>query len=498
MDVDRNLAAARAESSPWPHRPVQGLPASLLAREGQTVAVVALMQREGWLSRDRRRDVVVDLRAQRSWPDGVDTSLPRTELNQLARFLDPQQRALAFWNLVAARRERRRSEALAAHIVSLEAQLLRAYEPAWDALELDDEALCRACPPWPAIRARIEEETSRLVRRPRVSPCMLWLPLCADLDRWPRLDDARRRRVAHAVFALATVCWSDWFVHEAMRRCPELQPELGGTCAEFGGDAVPGAAAAPVPPVAKVPLGLIVERLAALGAELAERPSREAVAELEACAREARAWGLALPDRAMVARRALGLAVEGLRGQTDALAGTPALGWLTVDVRDQVQARWALAARGLDAPGLRQLAEDATQAGVRIDAAAGRCVAAALALEATRAALCSAEDAIDAAPTLARRREAERAFAEALRQRLEAESAVPALEDALLAACSPWGEAYDLGADYLAQLARAEAGAPESCSETPAQVPPEVASSGFVGPSGAVAVSGGLVELLTG
>jgi hypothetical protein len=153
------------------HQLVQGLPASLLAVEGKTFAVVALMQREGWLSRDRRRSVAVDPRPLQSWPAGVDTSLPRAELHLLARFIDPHPRAIAFWNLVAARRERRRSEALsAAHIVSLEAQLLRSYEPAWDTQEFNDEALRQACPPWPEIRARIEEETAHLVRRPRLAP----------------------------------------------------------------------------------------------------------------------------------------------------------------------------------------------------------------------------------------------------------------------------------------------------------------------------------------
>jgi len=307
MDVDRSPSAALPEPLAERHGPVQGLPASLLAREGKTFAAVALMQREGWLSRDRRRDVVVDLRLQRDWPDGVDTSLPRAELHQLARFLDPQQRALAFWNLVAARRERRRPDAVAAHIVSLEAQLLRAYEPAWDAQDLDDEALRRACPPWPEIRARIDSETSRLVRRPRLSPCMAWLALGADLDRWPRLDDARRRAVAHAVFALSTVCWTDWFVREALRRCPELQPELGRTCAPA---LAPGAEAATTAPAAMVPMAAIVERLSALCAELGSQPSQEAVRELLDCARDASAWSDALPDRVRVARRELRLAVE--------------------------------------------------------------------------------------------------------------------------------------------------------------------------------------------
>ncbi len=492
MDIDRKLATVNAGSRAGPPGLVQGLPASLLAREGKTFAVVALMQREGWLSRDRRRDVVVDLRAQRSWPDGVDTSLPRAELNQLARFLDPQQRALAFWNLVAARRERRRAEGSAAHIISLEAQLLRAYEPAWDAQELDDQALRRACPPWPEIRACIEEETSRLARRPRLSPCMLWLSLCADLERWPRLDDARRRGVAHAVFALATACWTDWFVREAIRRCPELQPELRRTCAR----AVPAAAAAL--PAAAAPLPALVERLSVLCAELAERPSKEALEELAACTREAQAWGPALPDRLTVARRGLRLAVEALMEQAGVLAGTPALRWLTAPVRDQIEARWALAARGLDVPALHQLAQDAALARERLDTAARRCTVAAAALEAARTALDELDAALEAAPTLVARREAESARAQALRGLLDAQGALPGLEDALLAALSPWAEAYELQADYRGALAHTAAEVFQVSSATSAQAAQEVASSALATPWVAVAVAGGLAELLKG
>lgn len=480
MDAVRSDAGSDAGPGAGRHQPVLGLPTSLLAVEGKTYAVVALMQREGWLSRDRRRGVVVDTRPQQSWPEGVDTSLPRSELNLLARFIDPHPRAIAFWNLVAARRERRRSEAVsAAHIVSLEAQLLRSYDPTWGTQEFNDEALRRACPPWTAIRARIEEETVHLVRRPRLAPCMLWLALSADLDRWPALDERRRRVVAHAVFALASVCWSDWFVREALRRCPELEPELGRTCARQPAQPL----AAPELP-ARVPVAHIVERLAALCAELAEQPTQEAVRELLACARDAEAWQRALPDRGLVAMRGLRHEVEVLIAQARERASARALTWLGPEVWAQIEARWSLAALGRDASALRQLAQDAAQAQARLDEAVGRCAEAQVLLESARAALHALDAELQAAPTLARRREIESARLLALHTLLDAEGGQAALEDAVLASVSPWSEAFDLGADYradhdasLSASARPVAPsvnepAPDMASAAPAMRPP--------------------------
>lgn len=446
MDGVRSDVRSDAEPGVGGHQPVQGLPRSLLAVEGKTYSVVALMQREGRLSRDRRRSVVADPRLQPPWPEGLDTSLPRSELNLLARFIDPHSRAIAFWNLVAARRERRRSEALpAAHIVSLEAQLLRSYESAWDTQEFNDEALRQACPAWAEIRARIEEETAHLVRRPRLSPCMLWLALSDDLDRWTALDERRRRAVAHAVFALGSVCWSDWFVGEALSRCPELEPELGRTCARRSAPSL-----APPDALARVPLADIVERLAALCAELSEQPTQDAVRELLACAGDAQAWEQALPDRALVATHGLRQAVEVLIERAREQTRTRALNWFGLDVLAQVEARWSLAALGQDAPALRQLAHDAVQARARLDEAVDRCAEAQALLEAARAALRALDAELLAAPTLARRREIEGARLLALRTLLDAEGGQAGLEDAVLASMSPWSEAFDLGADYLA------------------------------------------------
>jgi len=459
------------------HQLVQGLPASLLAVEGKTFAVVALMQREGWLSRDRRRGVAVDPRPLQSWPAGVDTSLPRAELHLLARFIDPHPRAIAFWNLVAARRERRRSEALsAAHIVSLEAQLLRSYEPAWDTQEFNDEALRQACPPWPEIRARIEEETAHLVRRPRLAPCMVWLALSADLDRWPALDERRRRAVAHAVFALASACWSDWFVRESLRRCPELESELGRTCA-----GVPAAPPAAPEPPARVPLALVVERLTALCAELAEQPTQDAVRELLACAGDAQAWEQALPDRVLVATRELRQAVEALLVQAREQALTRALAWLGPDVWAQVEARWSLAALGRDAPALRQLAQDAVQARARLHEAVGRCAEAQALLETARASLHALDAELQAAPSLARRREIEGARLLALRTLLDAEGGQAALEDAVLASVSPGAEAFDLRADYRADYRAALL--PPASGSAPVRVIDEASAMASSGPA---------------
>lgn len=496
MVDEGSLASTGIDAEAQRHRPVQGLPRSLLAREARSFAVVALMQREGWLSRDRRREVVSDQHVGRIWPEGVDTSLPRAELNLLARFLEQQQRAISFWNLVAARRDRRRSDAASSYIVSLEAQLLRSYEPAWDSQEFDEEALCAVCPPWPVIRARIEEETSRLVRRPRMSPCMLWAALREDLERWPALDEPRRRAAAHGVFALSSVCWTDWFVREAIRLCPELEPELGGTLAA---PLAASPAAAPPSPSARVPLASIVERLRALCAELEQRPSQEALRELDACALDAQAWAPALPDRQLVAMRELRLAVEALLEGARDRAQDSALRWLGPEVLSQIEARWTIAARGRDAAAVRSLAHDAEQALQRFHNAAGRCMDAEAALRAARERVQRLDDELEAAATLSRRRDAERSRSHALGELLVAETALPGLEDALLASLSPWAEAFDVDVDYRGELTwavAAEAADAAAAAEQPAGRAADSVPATELPVT--VAMAGELAELLTG
>lgn len=465
------------------------MPRSLLAREGKTFAVVALMQRAGGLNRDRRREHAWDSRIQRSWPEGVDSDAPQAELSLLARFLDQSHRAVAFWNLVAARRERRR-DPVAAYIVSLEAHLLRAFDPAWETIELDEDALQRACPPWAEIRARVLEGTSRLVRRPRLSPFMLWPALCADLDRWPALEHDRRGLVARAVFALSSVGWTDWFVHEALRRCPELEPELGLTCPGFR-------AAAPQPeitPVERVPLPEICRRLMAICDELRERPCLEAVEDLLACAQQAQAWSAALPERRLVALRALRLEVEGLLAAARMQSADPALAWLSQQVLAQVEARWHLASHDAEAAALDALALDALQARGRLTETGTRCVEAWRLLRTRREALALAEAEAVAGVSLARRRAAELARADAMRELLESESALPAVEDELLAALSPRGASFDLSVDYVAAWREVLVAASAPAARDAAA--PRAIRGGDAAPSASVALDGEMAELL--
>jgi hypothetical protein len=49
----------------YQHRPVNGLPASLLAKEGRTFAAIALMMRQAGLNRERRREMQNGVKAFR-------------------------------------------------------------------------------------------------------------------------------------------------------------------------------------------------------------------------------------------------------------------------------------------------------------------------------------------------------------------------------------------------------------------------------------------------
>jgi hypothetical protein len=216
------------DQAPYVHRPVHGLPASLLEVEGRTFAVIALMTRQAGLNRERRRDMQSGVKVFRDLGNRLGGKIPKSEMNVLSYYLSPGERFGSFWYAAKCMLEPHGAMGSRAYSVAVDIQLLKAYEPNWLRLTLDEQALTASCPEWPRIRAQVENaEDSKSGKLP-LGLFMLWPRIADGPSRWAELDAARRLKLAHAVFAVSSVGWSDWFIKQAVEICPDLDSELGG------------------------------------------------------------------------------------------------------------------------------------------------------------------------------------------------------------------------------------------------------------------------------
>jgi len=437
------MHSAETFSPDWVH----GLPASLLAPEGKTVAVIALMQKKAGLNRERRKGLEAKFGQRGDAPDAPG-DISRTDWTVLSHYMSGTFRFYAFW-VVASSLKAFIGKERYAHAV--EVQLLAAYDEAWLAQTLDEGRLSAACPLWPQIREGIVSSPNVRAGALPLGVFMLWPCLIEDLRTFDDLDDARKAPVAHAVFALSTAGRTPWFIEEAIRLRPELAAELGPV-ARHQEDS-PGAASVapdPVGPPADTAAGLEgwaaegmphdawqsrVGELAVVVDELRTRPTREAVAALLALSSSFEQDAGSLPSRAQKATDTLesgrAALMEFLRG----LASEEPFSWLEDDALAEVDGRWATAAG--DAALTGELSTDAT-------AALSRCRDAADAYRAVVQELtdaghqCDALDAELAAATAFSEKSAiRRRQGEAKKRMLEAEEVLHAREDQLIHAASP-------------------------------------------------------------
>ena len=151
------------KEEPYVHRCVQGLPASLIAKEGKTCAAIALMQRHAGLNRETRRGLS-GIKIFKDVSAAIGADLPKSEMNLLSYYLSAGKRSGAFWHVVTKLRDRNGARGTEAYAFALDVQLLAAYAPDWNDLTLDEPALAAACPEWPVIRDRLEDAVKRIVR----------------------------------------------------------------------------------------------------------------------------------------------------------------------------------------------------------------------------------------------------------------------------------------------------------------------------------------------
>ena len=450
--------AQESFSPAWVH----GLPASLLAPEGKTVAVIALMQRKAGLNRERRKTLEARF-GQRTDPPTWLRDLSRTDWNVLAHYMSGSFRFYSFW-VVASSLKAFIGKERYAH--AIEVQLLGAYDDAWLAQTLDEDQLTASCPLWPQIREGIVSSPTIRAGTLPLGVFMLWPRLRDDLEIFDTLDDARRLTVAHAIFALSTAGRTTWFIDEALRRRRDLVSELGP---EARRQAFPVSAERPGQDVAEVSTEATpdesdagqtqgngwdsrVARLAQLVSELEREPNRESVEELLALSATFEADLASLPSRLRHVAEELSSRRAALMTLLRSFASQEAFSWMDADLLEQIDARWALAERVHDGEAAAELSDDAARALSRTQEAADGYLAAAGEVSAAIEACDAVDRELAGASGFAEKSAIRRRQGHARKVQHAAEDAQHVCQEQLIDAASPFGEPFDLKADYRQEL----------------------------------------------
>ncbi|WP_244250993.1 ATP-binding protein [Burkholderia gladioli] len=420
--------------------------------------------------------------------------IPRSDEPVLSHYISSVARWAAFWFYLAesdaSSAKRRRMYAFA-----LDYQLLSAYDPQWTKLVYDADALMAICPEWSRIvewlEAKFPAERKKKYERELLGVFMLWPRILSDLDRWNSLDNEQKIRLAHAAFALSSVAATDWFVQDALRRQHGLEAEFSGMLSNTDSnednsrfksvgetsDAVDTSEEA-----WQSEWSGLLTRLDSLRERLGQEPNGETVASLRSLCAELDSAIERMPD----ADEAVLATIDGLIAQLSSLwkdlQSEAPFGWLVDELVEQVLARWQIAKdASIDGDALRALAEDAGRVCERVEEGARLYREAWLARESQNDAVNATAEQLRATKVPTERRALERKKAEGSRRLLDAEDALPPLEDALLTCASPFEQAFDHDADYHASSDEAvepdepaESIEPKACEDTEssAEVPP--------------------------
>lgn len=474
----------QTDENKYQHRPVSALPKSLIEQEGNTVAVIALMQRQAGLNRERRREMQGGTKSNGLPAHPTVKSISKTDWSVLTFYLSPGDRWGSFWHVVRKMLRRQSAAGTRAYAVAVDLQLLNAYEPGWSDLTLDAESLVSVCLEWPRIRERIEEFWSRDGNEPMpLGVFMLWPRLVQDLERWQLLDEGQRRRVGHAVFALSSIGWTTWFIDDALSRCPELGPELGelkspatqfpGSPPETSQDDAINEATEDKPQDDGKSMESIKDldsEWVRLGDELLQihsdwqaAPSRALLGRLSALGQRATELLPLVPDDTVPARDEFERALHELDKRLQEAAEGDELPWLGSDDLQRIMARWRIALlEAKDDDAVLALANDAGVALDRLNASIGEVRSADAHFSQTKAAVATLEVESAQRVSAVRRIELSRRLLEAKQEALAAERKHNDVLLFVLASASPRGEVFDLGVDYDAELVARSNGRQES------------------------------------
>lgn len=440
--------------------------------EGNTAAVISLMQRRAGLNRERKRDLQSGTKSVWESGQSVTASMSKTDQNVLTYYMSANDRWGSFWSVVRMRLRRRSAMGTKIYALAVDIQLLDSYAPEWQDLPFESGMLIGVCPEW----ERIQEALQRFWKGREKEPLplgvfMLWPRLVEDLQRWATLDAELQTRIGHAVFSLSSIGWTRWFIDEALSICPALEHELG----ELRGKS-------PVPDEPprtsdELPVSLNEELIVeneknestlnieaewvTIGAELKRIesqwltvPTRELLSKLVLLGSDASKLLDAIPDCMMPPRILLENRLGALRIHLDELASGTELSWLSEEDLNGIMLRWSLAMDDASSDDLIfELADDVELAMDRLVVAIGEVRSAQESVDRANQTLLALDGEVSYQMSVIRR-------IELTNRQLQAKGEVIAAErkqtDAMLftlASASPRGEKFDPMIDYSILLA---------------------------------------------
>lgn len=485
-NYDRTIIRGRDLQRELPsiQRPVDGLPKSLLVQEGHTVAVVALMQRSAGLSREMRRSLDRDAPLIGGKQIDVSVAVPRSDERVLTHYLSVFARCFAFWSCVKRRDGNGKWQGGRLYALALDVQLLSAYEPRWMDLVYDEVAMSASCQEWTQIAEGLKNWLTKWVRPinfPKaLGVFMLWPRIVDDLSRWDSMDLAQRNVLAHAAFALSSIGYTDWFIRDALGRQAQLEDELGSLVrgSQVGlGATFEENVCAPANMNSELPTTTeedwhhgwdqLLVRLEFLNDELKQRPNLGAVENLERLCGELRSAVESIPISDTVVTARIDGAIDTLFSVCTRLQAEPSFQWLVDELVQQILARWYSAKQSCaESDALAALAEESEKVCARLEVSAERFKQAWLERETLQVAVDTTISQLRGVRAPAERRALERKKADEQRNLLDAEDALPRLEDELLACASPFEQPFDHGADYCAKAAQPGTGEGVNASES--------------------------------
>lgn len=150
----------QTDKKPYQHSPTNGLPRSLTQLEGETVAVIALMQRQAGLNRKQnrkhRRELQAGAKSYGELAPSIARITSKPNWNVLTFYLSTGERWGSFWHVVRTMLRRQIAVGTRSYAVAVDVQLLDAYDREWFKLSLDADVLTAACREWPRIREALE------------------------------------------------------------------------------------------------------------------------------------------------------------------------------------------------------------------------------------------------------------------------------------------------------------------------------------------------------
>ncbi len=455
-----NATAPLTESSGFD--PLFGLTASLLKTDGSTLAIFSLLQAKGLNRKHKRRLAERFAHLNHGYKRQILGDLPNilSDLDNqiLSLWLDPATNFFRFWKAIEPPRHAPLRLGVLEYVTAIPLVLLDAFDLDWKSLVLDEAALTMDCPVWPEIRASMENilMSGGGKRKLNFGVFMLWPRIVNELKSWIDLDAGRREIVGRAVFALSSISRADWFAREAVRIFPDLKDEF------FLADQDP---ALPYDTAHEGDGGSgiwekesfehvwknLLERLEKLAEELRQTPTQDTVTDLQNLAVEFGHLASRLPAVGMSDQELLRENIEALLEECRRLAHDPSFEWLDTGMLEQIEARWNIALRNAGAEILILLS-DAGEAMARVQVAAETVSRLADEIALAEKGVDLATEDLALVANAAEKRALEQVKREKKKALLVLEEGLGSIQDDFLAACSPFGESFNLATNYQALL----------------------------------------------